>query len=216
MEQLVLKAQYRGSTTKGQNKRLRLEGKLSGVVYGKKKEAISLQMDSADLVQAISTTAGSNILLNLVISGDKEEQRETVMVKELTRDIMRKNVLTHVDFIRVSMQDKIEVKVALNLTGESVGIKEGGVLQVQARDVVISTFPTDIPEEISVDITSLQVGDSLTVGDIELPSGAEMVSEPDTVIMSILAPRMVEEEKSLEEIEGAEVELTEETTVKSD
>ncbi len=216
MEQLVLKAQYRGSTTKGQNKRLRLEGKLPGVVYGKKKEAISLQMDSADLVQAISTTAGSNILLNLVISGDKEEQRETVMVKELTRDIMRKNVLTHVDFIRVSMQDKIEVKVALNLTGESVGIKEGGVLQVQARDVVISTFPTDIPEEISVDITSLQVGDSLTVGDIELPSGAEMVSEPDTVIMSILAPRMVEEEKSLEEIEGAEVELTEETTVKSD
>lgn len=209
MEQLILKAQYRGSTTKGQNRRLRLDGKVPGVIYGHQKEAISLQMDSADLLQVISTTAGSNVLIDLLISGgEREEERETVMVKEITRDILRKKIFTHVDFIRVSMKDKIEVRVALNLTGESAGIKEGGVLQEQARDVIILTLPTEIPEEISIDISLLQVGDSLMVGDLELPPGAEMVSDPETVIMSILAPRMAEEEESIEGDEGAEPELT--------
>ncbi len=207
MERQALKAEMRTLTGKGHNKRLRHSGKVPGIVYGMKGKVIPLQLDRSALLQALSTSAGHNILLELNIAGGK---KETVMIKELKRDIMRKDLFTHVDFIRVSLKDKLEVNVPLVITGEPRGVQEGGVPQIQLREITLLSLPTEIPESISVDVSEMEIGDSLTVEDIEFASGIEVLNEPDELIISVLAPRMEEEEPAEEEEEGAEGEEGEE------
>lgn len=201
MERQALKAEVRELTGKGHSKRLRYSGKVPGVVYGMKKEVISLQLDRSALLQAVSTSAGYNILLDLDIKGGK---RETVMIKDLKRDVMRKDLFTHVDFIRVSLKDKLQVNVPLVITGEPRGQKEGGVPQVQLREVTLLTLPTEIPESVSIDVTELDVGDSLMVKDLEFPPGTEVINEPEELIFSVLAPKVEEEPVEEEGEEGAE------------
>jgi large subunit ribosomal protein L25 len=118
------------------------------------------------LNQAVNTSAGYNILLDLDINGEK---KETVMIKEIKKDVIRKELLTHIDFIRVSLKDKLEVNVPVVIVGEPEGAKEGGIPQIQLREITLLSLPTEIPESISVDVSALGIGDSLAVKDISSP-----------------------------------------------
>ncbi len=200
MERQALKAEVRTLTGKGHNRRLRGAGKVPGIVYGMQGDVIPLQLDRSALLQAVSTSAGYNILLELDIA---DSTKETVMIKELKRDIMRKDLFTHVDFIRVSLKDKLEVNVPLVITGEPRGVQEGGIPQIQLREITLLSLPTEIPENVSVDVSELKVGDSLSVKDIEFSPGIEVLSDPDELIFSVLAPRL-EEELEEEEVETGE------------
>ncbi len=200
MEQMALKAEPREISSKGQTKRLRREGKVPGIVYGKQQEAFSVQVEKNELFQVMNTAAGSNVVINLEVGSKKSE---VVMIKELKRDILKRNLFTHVDFIRVSLKDKIEVDVPLSLEGEPAGIKEGGIIQVQMREITIMSLPTEIPENILVDVSKLNVGESLAIKDIELPEGTDVVNDPDEVIMSVLAPTVVDESEEEGTEEGA-------------
>lgn len=212
MERQALKAEVRALTGKGHNKRLRREGKVPGIVYGKKGEVFSVQIDRSELNQAVNTAAGYNILLDLDIHGEK---KETVMIKEVKKDVIRKELLTHIDFIRVSLKEKLEVNVPVVIVGEPQGVKEGGIPQIQLREITLLSLPTEIPESISVDVSALGVGDNLAVKDIVFSSGIDVLNEPEELIFSVLAPKMEEEleeevEETGEEGEGREEPAAEE------
>ena len=207
MKREVLKAEYRELASKGYIRGLRLEIKVPAVLYGKGGESIPLTVDGKSLMQAMSTPAGMNVLLNLEIAG---KQAEMAMIKELNRDMIKTGVYTHVDFVRVSLLDKIEVTVPVVLSGEESRVKDNGVVQQPLREVTILSIPDSIPESVPVDISDLKIGDSITVGDIKFPEGFEVVTDQGEMLVIIAAPRVAEETETETETEEAEAAETEE------
>lgn len=205
MERLELTAETREVSSKGQIKEMRKRDYVPAVVYGKKVDNTLLSVNRKELIQALNTSAGANVLIDLKIEGEKK-RKETVMVKELQRDPV-KDIFLHVDFIGISLEDKLQVKVPISFNGEPVGIKEGGVPSIQLREVIVETLPTAIPEYLEVDISQLNIGDSLNVSDLQIPEGSQVMEDPDETIISVLAPTIeeepVDEDEDLLE-EGAE------------
>jgi len=200
MERLVLEAQARSSMSKGQRKQLRGEGKVPAVIYGRGEDTLPLTVDGRTLRQVL-VTGGGNVLVDLAVKArGKKTRQETVMFKDIQRDIIYQDRIIHVDFIRISMTDKIEVAVTLNFIGEPAGLNEGGVLSMVSREVTIKCLPGDIPEHFDVDISALNIGDSLAADALDIDEKFEMITPPETVLAQVLAP-MAEEEPEVEEVE---------------
>jgi large subunit ribosomal protein L25 len=218
MERLVLEAQARPSMSKGQRKQLRGEGKVPAVIYGRGEDTLPLIVDGRTLRQVL-VTGGGNVLVDLAVKAKgKKTRQETVMFKDIQRDIIYQDRIIHVDFIRISMTDKIEVAVTLNFIGEPAGLSEGGVLSMVSREVTIKCLPGDIPEHFDIDISALNIGDSLAADALDIDEKFELITLPETVLVQVLAP-MAEEvpvvEEGLEEGEeaaAAEEEATAETS----
>ncbi|MBS4023909.1 MAG: 50S ribosomal protein L25 [Dethiobacter sp.] len=205
MERVQVKAEPRTPASKGHLRQLRQKGLVPGVVYGRNKEAVTVTVDGKDLAGVLGHSSGMNTLVDLAMDGGKD----TVMVKELTRDILYHDRLTHVDFIRISLEDKLEVNVPVQLIGEPQGVRDGGVVQQSLREVVMKCLPTAIPEMIELDVTGLGTGQSLTVADLVTTGDVEMISDSAEVVVTVLAPRVAEEEEKHEE--AAEAGAEEET-----
>ncbi|ACL70867.1 50S ribosomal protein L25/general stress protein Ctc [Halothermothrix orenii] len=197
MERYNLKAEVRKDTGKGVARKLRRNGLIPGVIYGKTRKPQPLAVDAKDLNKVV----GGNAILDMtLVDGDKEE-KETAVVKDLQRDPVQGNIL-HVDFQHISMTDKLTVSVPVHIVGNARGVVAGGVLQQLAREIEVECLPTDIPDEIEVDITDLGLGDSLSVGDIEPPANTDFITPEDEVIVTIVAPsEAVEEEVPAEDEE---------------
>ncbi len=211
MERVEVSAKTRTVASKGQLRQLRADGFVPGVVYGRKKDTIPVTVESKDLVSVMGQASGMNTLVDLVVEGGKD----TVMVKELKRDILYHDRFTHVDFIRISLEDKLEVHVPIHLTGEPESIKDGGVVSHSLREVSLKCLPTEIPELLELDISGLAIGQSLTVADLVIPAESEMLADASEVIVTVLAPRIVEEEVTEDDddaVEGDAAEAGEEET----
>lgn len=210
MERLVLEAQARSSMSKGQRKQLRNEGKVPAVIYGRGDDTLPLIVDGRTLRQGL-ITGGSNVLVDLAVKAKGKKTRQgTVMFKDIQRDIIYQDRIIHVDFIRISMTDKIEVAVMLNFIGESAGLDEGGVLSMVSREVTIKCLPGDIPEHFDVDITALNIGDSLATDSLDIDEKFEMITPPETVLVQVLAPMAEEVPEVEEELEEGEEAAAEE------
>lgn len=197
MERLELHAQNRENTGKGVARKLRAQGKIPGVLYGKDHPPLSLSLNVHDLEKAVHQAGGMNSLLDLVID---QKEKMPVMVRDYQADNIRRNFL-HVDFVRVDLTKKIRVEVPLELVGSAPGVKEGGILEHIQRELEVICLPTSIPESIEVDISGLNLGESLHVHDIKLPAGVEVVGTADLTIAAVVAPR---EDKPAAAAEGAE------------
>lgn len=201
MDRMLLEAQFRPTMTKGERKMLRSDNKVLGVIYGRGEETMPLIIDERALKQVL-ISGGSNVLLDLAVKTETGEPRqETVMFKEIQRDIIYQDRILHVDFIRISMTDKIEVAVNLNFIGEPVGIEEGGVLALVQRDVLVKCLPGDIPEQFDVDIAALNIGDTVTAESLVLEEDIELMTPLEAVLAQVLAPMAEEEEPEVEEEE---------------
>ena len=181
-----LSAEARTGTTKGSIRSLRKVGKIPGVIYGTGMVPQKINIDEKALHQLVMTK-GEGGLLSLEINNNTYN----AMIKELQRDAI-KGTLLHVDLLQVSLKDKIETRVSIVLTGNPEGLKEGGVLQQQLRELEIKCLPTDIPDSLEVDISNLKVGDNITAG--ELSFNVEILNSPGEVIATILAPRLIAED----------------------
>ncbi len=219
MDRVALEAKLRPERlTKGELNKLRNEEKVPAVVYGRGKETMSVILDARSLWKVLTTESGNNVIIELdVQNGAKGKQKkETVMLKDIDRDIMLREKIIHADFIRISLSEKLTVNVPLNFTGDPVGIKEGGILQTLKREVEINCLPTAIPESLDIDISTLKIGDSLLAMNLELPEGVELLAEPEEMLVQIVAPGQ-EEEETVDAEEGADKEdtagETEETAV---
>lgn len=196
----ILKADIREDLTRSATRSLRKQGRVPGVLYGKGISNRTIHLDESQMWQTIRNK-GLNHVFQLQVDGKQYD----VMVYELQQDPL-KGFLLHVDFKKVSMNEKVETTVPVHLNGEAPGVKEGGVVQQQLRELEIRCLPGDIPESIEADISTLNIGDSLTVADLQVPADIDLQHEKDEVIVSILAPRLdpVERTEDREEPEVIE------------
>ncbi len=212
MERMELEAKTRPSMSKGELNHMRSEDMVPAVIYGRGDDNLPLALDGRTLRQVL-TTGGSNVLLDLKVKAKgKKTRQETVMFKDIQRDMLVQDRILHVDFIRISMSDKIEVAVHLNFIGEPAGIDEGGVLSLVTRVVDVKCLPGDIPEQFDIDISELNIGDSITAESLVLEGDIELITPPETTLAQVLAPMAEEElEPVEEELEvGEEAETVEE------
>lgn len=197
MEQINLTAQVRVERGNGPAGRLRAAGRVPGVVYGPGVEgAISVAVDGKELDKVLHTHAGGNVLVNLEISGDKSR---TVMFKEIERHPLRGTVI-HVDLLEVNLSKTVEIEVPVHLTGKAAGLAFGGIVQHETRTLTIECLPSAIPDSIDVDITPLNVGQSIHVKDIKLAEGLTAIDDPDLTVVSIVSPTAEVAPKTAEEV----------------
>jgi large subunit ribosomal protein L25 len=207
LEQIELKATVRKNTGKGPARTLRRENKLPAVLYGPGTEPMLLSVNIKELEQISKKYNLSQVLLNLVI-GDGKTVKKQVMVKELQAHPVSMDFL-HVDFYEIAMDRKIKVNVPVVTKGKSSGVEVGGTLQIVRRELEVLCLPTEIPETIEIDITDLDIGDSVHVEEIPLEGGIEIPAEVNFTVLTILSPK-VEAIEVEEEEEEAEAEVEEE------
>ena len=202
MEQIDLKAQIRKTIGNGPARTLRREGKVPAVLYGPKTEPVLLSIDSKEFEQILKESSVGSVLLNLQIQNGKTMTR-SAMIKELQTHPVSGTFL-HVDFYEVDMQKKITAKVPVVAKGQSAGVELGGLLQYVRRELEVLCLPTAIPEAIEVDITDLEIGDSIHVEDISLSGDIEIPADTNFTVVTILAPKVEEEPVEEEELEEGE------------
>ena len=192
MNRYSIEVEKRDETGKGVARKLRRNGLIPGVVYGHNREPQALTVDPNDLKGKIN----SNAIIDLSIEGEEE----TVMIKDFQKDVIKESII-HVDFQQISMDETISITVPIKLVGDAPGVREGGVLQQLMRDVDIEVLPTNIPDEIELNIDELTLSDSLEVGDLDVPEDVNVLNSPDDVIVTIVAPSEEIEEEEEEELE---------------
>jgi large subunit ribosomal protein L25 len=186
-----LQAQERAERGKNAARRLRASGMTPAVLYGEGNEAggsTALAIPTK-IVDYTLHHFGDNALYNIAIDGDTS----TARVVDAQRDPVS-GLLVHVDFAPVNMQERIEITVPLSVTGEAPGVDEGGVLQQVAYEIQVESLPGDIPQEITLDVSSLGMNENLTLGDLTLPEGVALLSEPEEVAVTVTAPTEITEE----------------------
>ncbi len=144
---------------------------------------------------------GRTGVIDLTVEGD---HARPVLLKDWQLDPVRGDVL-HVDFQEVDLTQEVEAPVQIVLVGSSVGVRDGGVLDQTQREVVVRALPEALPDHLELDVAELSVGDSITVAGILAPEGVEIVTDPEIVVASVIAPSEVIEEEPEEELEGEEV-----------
>jgi len=198
METTTLQAEVRGSRGKGPARRLRAEGKIPGVFYGPGLQPTSLTLDPKELTQALRGERGRNVVFKLSVDG----KDELAMVKDLTTDPVTQELL-HIDLYRIAEDKVLEVNVPFHATGRAAGVVQGGVLNITRRTLPVRTTPANIPVSIDVDVTDLELKDTVSVQDVEFPEGVECLLRPALTLAIILEPR-----KAVEAEEEAEAAAT--------
>ena len=201
MNIIELKAKVRQEKGKNKVNKLRANGLVPANLYGYKSEATDLVVDAREFNNLIHSAAGTHVVMRLVIEGRKDTP--TVIVKETQRNPVKDNFL-HIDFLSVALDEKITSAVTISLVGNSAGVHEGGILQHGVWEVQIEALPTDLPDQLEVDISSLGIGESLHASDIPLPPELTMVTAADEVLATVLPPAIFKEEEVEEEVAAAE------------
>src|SRR5438552_11684590 len=200
-KQVKLKAEQRTAIGRSAARKLKARGIIPAVVYGGKEKPQPLQVLARDINAMLSHASGENILVELEIAGEKSSR--TALVQEIQHSPVGRDIL-HVDFHAVSMDEKIHADVPLEATGIANGVKNfGGLLEQSLKLLPIECLPRDLPDRITVDVSALNIGDSIHVRDIQLPSGVAAKAGPELTAFSVLAP-VVEEEPVPVAAEGAE------------
>jgi large subunit ribosomal protein L25 len=198
-----LKASQREAVGNGPSRVLRRDGKIPAILYGPKTDPIKLAIDKLELEPIFKSGAVAQKLFKLEIEGT--DGVRNVMIKEMQKHPVSRNLL-HLDLYEVSMGQKIKVMVPVVTTGKSAGVELGGMLQIIRRELEVFCLPDQIPENITIDITALEIGDSFHVEDLPLEGAVEIPADVNFTILTILSPTAAEEE----EVEGEEEEGEEE------
>ncbi len=188
--QRKLKAEYRQGTGKSVTRKLRAQGKIPAILYGAGEENRLLVLDAHDTDVFLKHQAGESPVVSLEIDGETVD----VIIKEVQRDPVFGKLL-HVDFQILHKGEKVIVEVPVVVKGEAVGIKKGGVLEQVIREVEVRAIPSKLPRAIEVDVSHLDIGDAIHVRDLKVEEGVEILEDPEQTVVTILAPKKVEEEK---------------------
>lgn len=186
---VTLQAKQREDLTLSATKKVRSTGGIPAVVYGKDKETLAISVDYLDLIKTVRDE-GRYAVISLDVEGGKKVD---VMLHEYQVHPVKGHV-THADFYVVDMTEEMDVSVPLRLEGEAVGSKEGGILQQPLFELEVRAIPREIPEEISIDVSELGIGDSLTIADLPKSDVYEVLHEADESIATVLPPEAEEEE----------------------
>jgi large subunit ribosomal protein L25 len=193
----VLQAKERKEFRHSELKKIRTNGHIPAIIYGSKVDNKPVYISSADLTKTIRQV-GRNGVISLDVDGSKQD----VVLTDYQEDSIKKEII-HVDFLAVDKSSKINVDVRLVFVGDAAGVKDGGVLQQPLHQLAVTSTPDNIPQQIEVDITNLQVGETLTIADILYQGSSFTINhENDEVVASILPPKQEEEINAGEQQEG--------------
>jgi large subunit ribosomal protein L25 len=198
MAENVLTAAKRDGKGKGPARRLRSQGLIPAVVYGRKSEPSHVSVDPALLLKAIETPHKLNTLLTLKLDGSEKH----VLFKEYEVDPVSRRLL-HADFLEVKMDEAVRVTVPVVTIGKSVGVTEGGILSLAAHDILVEALPNRIPAKIEVDVTELKIGRSIHVSELKAPEGCKFKFATDYVIAFVAVPEKEEVVAAVAAVPGA-------------
>ncbi len=202
MEKLELTTKVRTTVGNGPARELRRQGAIPAVLYGPDTESMKLSVPAKALELITKSANIGQLLLNLTIEGD-ETITKTAMIRELQVHPLSGSPI-HVDFYEVDMHRKINVSIPIVTVGKSKGVELGGMLQLVRRELEVLCLPIEIPEFIEVDVSDLDIGDSLHVDEIELGENIENPADVNYTVITVLAPALEEEEEEEEEEEAVE------------
>jgi large subunit ribosomal protein L25 len=204
----ALQGERRSGVGKGVARKLRQGGRIPAVYYGRGEDPIPLAVGLKDLQDVIEKADGSNVIVDLKVDGEGVADRKA-LIREIQRDPVGGHIL-HLDLQHISLTERIVVEVPVVLTGTPIGVKDGGgILEHLLRDVEVECLPTDIPSKLEVDVSALNIGDSLHVSDLKADR-VEIKTEGDRAIATVVPPTVLEEAKPAEEGAVAEPELVKE------
>jgi large subunit ribosomal protein L25 len=187
-------------------RRLRREGNIPGIVYGMDLDPFAVTVSERTINDVLSLKTGRNTIFTLSLEGSDKKSTREVMIKDLQRDPVTER-LVHVDFIRVDMQKAVTVGVPIRLVGTPEGVKnEGGLIDFIQRQVMVECLPDRIPEQIDLDVSELHLNQNALIKDLQEVEGVEILDDPDSPVMGVIAPRglEVEEAAAEEEVEEGE------------
>ena len=188
MAELVVTATRRAQGGKNNNRRLRVQGQIPGVVYGAAKEAVPVSVSPKDIATILRSASGENTLFDL----DLEGGRRKVLIKDYQLEPVKGHLL-HADFYEVALDKALQVTVHVELQGVPVGVKvQGGVLDFITRELEVECLPGDIPEKIVVDVSELELGKHVRVSELKVPDKVKVLTDPGLVIAHVVTPRAEE------------------------
>ncbi|WP_042171216.1 50S ribosomal protein L25 [Paenibacillus gorillae] len=198
---IPMNVEQRTIGTKGALRLLRESGKVPGVIYGKQLAApAAVALEEKQVLALLRTHP--NAVLDLDIPG---AGKQPVMISEVQREPLSRRLL-HIDMRQINMNEEVRTQVRIDFVGEANGVGQGGILQVLLHELEVECLPGSIPEALEINVADLELGHSLLVRDVRPPSGVEVLSDPEQVVVTVLAPQ---KELTEEEAEAAEVERVE-------
>ncbi|HLF69480.1 MAG TPA: 50S ribosomal protein L25 [Actinomycetota bacterium] len=181
--EITLEAQTRLETGKGPARRARMSGGVPAVLYGYGVDATPLVVNAKEMANAFNTEAGMNVLISLKLDG----KQYLTVPREVHRHPVRGDYL-HVDFVAVASDTKITAHIPVHVIGESRGIKEGGQLDQHLHELVVEALPADLLSAFEIDVTDLGIGDVVRVSDVVAPSGVDITTDAELVVLGIIQP----------------------------
>lgn len=188
---------------KGASKRFRKTGLVPAVVYGKNKENLNIAVDFLKFKKALKTEAGENTIIEMHVQDS--DIKKKVLLKEAHLDTLTSNPL-HFDFYEISEGEQVAISCPLKFNGRPEGVKSGGVIQTLATEVKVECLPENIPNEIEIEISHMEIGDTLKVEDLPVLNGINIISNPNNTVISILTPRLIMETEEVAASEESESE----------
>ena len=198
METMELSAQTRKESGKGPARRLRAGGQIPAVFYGAGEDSLSLAVCTADVIKLLKQKK-ENVFIKLNIEGDGGKTEKLSMIKELQTSPATSDIY-HIDFYEIRMDHKLVLDIPIHVIGTPVGVTMGGELHILKRELKVSGLPMEIPESVQVDISALEIGDSVKVGDIQIKGEIEVLDGEDVAVATVSTTR-VEAAPAAEETE---------------
>jgi large subunit ribosomal protein L25 len=204
LEKIDLQATVRKSVGNGPARVLRRSGQIPAILYGRGTEPVLLSVNTKDLEKILKKGNFGQFILNLVIQNGKEVTKPA-MIKELQAHPLSGSLI-HIDFYEIDMNRQIRVMVPVVIKGHSVGVEEGGMLNIVRRELEVFCLPGDIPESFEIDISGLAIGDSIHLADVPMGENVEVDTDVNYTVVTVLSPKVEEEVvvEGEEELEGAE------------
>ena len=200
METTTLQAEVRAERGKGPARRLRARGKVPGVFYGPGLEPTPLTLSPKEMEKALRGKRGRNVVFKLALDG----KEELAMVRDVATDPVTQELL-HVDLYRVFEDKELEINVPFHTHGRAIGVVQGGILNVTRRHLPVRTTPANIPASIDVDVTELDLKDTISVEEVQFPEGVECLLKPKLTLAIVLEPRaLAAEDEGTPAAEGGE------------
>ena len=201
MEKVTIEAAVREGKVKARI--LKKDGKMPGVVYGKETKSMPIEIKIKDIEKTVKTLGEGMILITLKLTDKDKNEEKTVVIQEIQRDPATDEIL-HADFHQISETEKAHFKVPVFIDGIAEGVKVGGgVMEHSARDIEVRCLPSELPSKFNVDVSALEIGGTIIVGDLSVKEGVEILEDSNKVLVSIKAPTKVEE-PTPEEVAAAE------------
>jgi len=206
-ERVKLQVQERESRGSAESRRLRRQGLIPGILYGRGKEPQAFCVAERELRRVLTGDGGLHAILDVTLDGGSNASRPSIL-KSYQQDPVR-GTLTHIDLQEVRLDQVIQARVVIELIGEPVGVTEGGVLSQVNREITVEALPLEVPEHLDLDVSGMAIGDTLRLVDLPVEEGVKFLDDPEeTVLATVTMPtRFVEPEP--EEVEGEEGELPE-------